>query len=111
MSEIWKPVTGDFNCPGRMSISADEIGITIGTGRRALATSEWPNDNIRLCEKVEEPNKRTITTSSEKIEALEYVLELAKRWCSEYHTHYVDNQRTEECSEFEQIQELIKELK
>lgn len=55
MTKKWIPITGIFYCPGKMSISADELGITIGVGNRALATTEWPNESIRLCETAEEP--------------------------------------------------------
>jgi hypothetical protein len=39
-----------------MLLTVDEMGITIGRGRRALATTEWPGSNVRVCETVEEPD-------------------------------------------------------
>lgn len=50
MTAIWRPIYGDFNCPGNIHLTVDELGITISRGRRALATTEWPGETIRLCE-------------------------------------------------------------
>lgn len=54
MTTKWQPISGDFYAPGNITISADELGITINKGRKALATSEWPGEDIRLCQKMEE---------------------------------------------------------
>lgn len=54
MTDKWIPVKGDFLCPGNILLTADEKGIVIKRGRRALATTEWPGENIRVCELVED---------------------------------------------------------
>lgn len=54
MPTKWVPVSGDFLCPGNILLTADEKGIVIKRGSKALATTEWPGDNIRVCELVEE---------------------------------------------------------
>lgn len=55
MTHKWMPVYGTYDCPGRIRLDVDELGITIGRGKKALATTEWPGENIRLCELTEEP--------------------------------------------------------
>lgn len=91
----WQPVTGIFYCPGKMSISADELGITIGVGNRALATTEWPNENIRLCEAVEEP---TITITPERRAALAFILK------------HVDLGHDQYSPELQTVNEMLREM-
>lgn len=52
-----------------------------------------------------------VSITPERIEALEETLRLAKLWCTDYHTHYFGNVRVEECSDFEILRELMKEVK
>jgi len=47
-----------------MSITADNLGITINRRNTALATTEWPNEQIRLCEQRED------TTVEDLLEAV-----------------------------------------
>lgn len=108
MAAKWVPISGEFLCPGKIVLTADEKGIVISRGKRGLATTEWPSETVRLCELVEEEEALQLVT--EQIEDLKYVLELAQQWCSKYHTHYYGNQRVEECSEFETMREVIKQL-
>lgn len=56
----WRPIYGEFDCPEKIRLKADELGIVIERGRKALATTEWPGENYRLCELVEEPDAATM---------------------------------------------------